>query len=173
MNNSKECTIRAARSGMFALVAGILGATVGMASAAENACVQAFPDDITLRAAIDAAPANPKKHYTIVLTDDCTLEDGLQEVNSRISIVGNGKDINADFGGLGDYIFIVGETGNLILNDVNLINTVTTDAAGAIVNDGGTVTYNGGLISGFLTLVGAIINFDSKMTLNGVTIGNN
>jgi len=179
MNNCKECTIRAARSGMFALVAGILGATAGMASAAENACVQAFPDDITLRAAIDAAPANPKKNYTIVLTDDCNLEhndpnDSLV-VDGRISIVGNGNSINEDFGLTGDYfIFVVEETGNLTLNDVNLIgnDNLIDEYSSAIFNDGGTVTYNGGQMSGFIDVFGAIVNV-GKMTLNGVTIVDN
>jgi hypothetical protein len=178
MHNYKKYMIRAAWSGMFALLAGILaGTTTGVANADENACVQAYPDDITLRAAIKAAPDNPKKQYTIVLIDNCHVEGETLEVDSKIGIVGNEHTIIEDFGGSGKYIFYVKETGNLTLNDVNLRNEVPTNNAGAINNDG-TVTYNSGQVSGFSGIIygpviyGPVFN-EAKMTLNGVTIGNN
>jgi hypothetical protein len=163
-----------------------VGGVAALGFAALQAAAQASPhtvvkvpcDVTTLNTAITGATAGE----TISLAPGCMyiLPAALPNITKQLTITGHNSALQRSFATATPAftILTVTATGNLTVNNVNFYNgggnTITDPDGGAIYNDTGTLTVNGGTYRGDGTVeYGGAIDNDGTMKVTGATFTGN
>jgi hypothetical protein len=163
-----------------------VGGVAALGLAAFQAVAQASPQtvvkvpcDVT---ALNTAITNATAGATISLAPGCmyNLPAALPNITKQLTITGHKSSLQRSFATATPAftILTVSATGNLTVNNVNFYNgggnTITDPDGGAIYNDTGTLTVNGGTYRGNGTVeYGGAIDNDGTMKVTGATFTGN